>query len=49
MAIKFSCSFFFLKLLIFELVITYFGTPQVAPDHTIFVKKITGEHAPELP
>ena len=49
MAIKFSCSFFSLKLLIFRLVITYFGTPQIAPDHTIFVKKFQGEHAPGPP
>ena len=32
----------FLKLLIFRLVITYFGTPQIASDHTIFVKKFAG-------
>ena len=37
--IGFLVCFFPLKLLIFRLVITYFGTPQIAPDHTIFVKK----------
>ena len=35
-----------LKLLIFRLVITYLGVLQIAPDHTIFVKKVPGEHAP---
>ena len=40
---------FFLKLLIFRLVKTYFGTPQIAPDHTIFVEKNSGEHAPGPP
>ena len=38
-----------LKLLIFRLVITYFGTPQIAPDHTIFVKKFPVENAPRTP
>ena len=32
-----------------RLVITYFGTPQIAPDHTIFVKNFPGEHAPDPP
>ena len=49
MAIKFSCRFFLLKLLIFRVVITYFGTSQIAPDLTIFVKKIPGDHAPGPP
>ena len=49
MAIKFSFGFFYLKLLIFRLVITYFGTPQIAKDHTIFVKKFAGEHASGTP
>ena len=31
------------------LVTTYFGTPQIAPDHNIFVKKNSGEHAPGPP
>ena len=44
MAIKFSFWFFYLKLFIFRLVKTYFGTPQIEPDHTIFVKDISGEH-----
>ena len=38
-----------LKLLVFRLVITYFGTPQFAPDHTIFVKTFLGEHVPGPP
>ena len=46
MAFQFSCGFVPLKLLIFRLVITYFGTP---PYHTIFVKKFPGEHAPDHP
>ena len=49
MAIKFSYCFFPLKLLIFRLVIAYFGTPQIAPDHIIFAKRILGEHAPRTP
>ena len=46
---SFLVDFFPFKLLIFRLVITYFGTPQIAPDlsdHTIFFKKFPGEHAP---
>ena len=49
MAIKLSCLFVFLKLLIFRFVITQLGMPQIATDHTSFVKKIPGEHAPEAP
>ena len=30
-------------MLLFRLVITYFGMPQIAPDHTIFVKKFPRE------
>ena len=49
MAIKFLFDCFSLKLLIFRLVITYFGRPQIAPDHTIFVKKKSREQAPGPP
>ena len=49
MVIKFSCDFFSLKLLIFRWVITYLGTPQIAPDDAIVVKKNSGEHAPGPP
>ena len=45
-AIKFSFDFFPLKLLIFRLVITYFGTPQIAPDHTFFVRMTRGSMPP---
>ena len=41
-----------LKLMMFSLVIAYFGTPrlhQIAPDHTIFIKVFPGEHAPHPP
>ena len=38
-----------MKIVDFRLVIPYFGTPQIAPDHTIFFKKILGEHAPHPP
>ena len=31
------------------LVTTYFWTPQIAPDYTIFVKNFQGEHAPGPP
>ena len=46
MAIQFLVDFT-LKLLIYRLITTYmyFRTPQIAPDHTIFVKKNPGEHA----
>ena len=40
--LSFLVWFVSLKLLIFRLVITYFGTPQIAPDHTVFVKKFPG-------
>ena len=40
---------FFLKIVDFRLVIIYFGTPQNAPDHTVFVKKVPGEHPPNPP
>ena len=33
--------------MIFRLVIKYFGSPQIAPDHTIFVKKIPGDMPPD--
>ena len=48
MAIKFSCWFFPLNLLIFRLLITYFGTPQIAPDHAIFLN-FPGEQTPKPP
>ena len=38
MGLSFLVELFSLKLLIFTLVITYLGTPQIASDHTIFVK-----------
>ena len=47
---KFGNSVFlwicFKKRLIFRLVITYFGTPQIAPDLTIFVKIFRGSKPP---
>ena len=49
MAVKFSGGFFSLKLLIFRVLITYFGTPQIAPDHTIFVKVFRGSMPPDPP
>ena len=44
MAIKFCLLFFPLQLLNFRVVITYFGTPQIAKDHTI-CQKFSREHA----
>ena len=46
MAIPFSVDFFLLKLFIFKLVITYFGTPQITP---FLSKYLPGDHAPGPP
>ena len=48
MAFKFSCGFIPLILLIFRLVITYFGTSQIAPGHTIS-QKFSGGNMPPTP
>ena len=48
MAIKILLLIFFLKIAEFRLIITYFGAPKIAPDHTIFLKNFGG-HAPGPP
>ena len=45
----FVVDFLSIQLLIFSLVIAYSGTPQIAPDRSIFVNFFPGEHAPGPP